>query len=385
MEAVNLADLRRQAQRRLPKVIFDFVDGGAMDERTLAANSGDFAELRFRPKALVDVGDRRQTVRVLGQELSLPLVLAPTGATALFGAGGEIAAMRAANAAGAGYCVSTMATTSIEDLAAVRRGFWFQLYIQRDREVTRALVERAAAVDCPVICVTIDTVVQGRRERDLYNGFAVPPKLTPRNAWDFLTHPAWLWRMATGPRISFANFAHIESRQFDLTTIAKYIGEQFDPSLTWRDIDWLKSIWPGKVAIKGILSAADARLACEHGVDAVIVSNHGGRQLDDAVSAISALPEVVAAVGERCEVLLDGGVRRGSDVVKALALGAKACMIGRPFLYGLAAGGQAGAGRALQILRDEIDSVQALIGCPDLDRIDRAFLSLPDAPWPANR
>ena len=384
-DAINIDDLRRRARRKLPKALFDFVDGGAMDERTLAANRDDFAALTFLPKALVGVGERRQTRSVLGQELATPLVLSPTGMTGLFGPGGEVAAAKAAQAAGAGYCVSTMASTSIEELAREIRGFWFQLYIQRDREVTKALVERAAAAGCPVLLVTIDVLVPGRRERDRRNGYTVPLKITPRNAIDVLSRPAWLWRFLTGPKLTFGNFAEIESRRFDITTVADYVGSQFDPAITWDDIAWLRSIWRGKLVIKGILRPEDARLAREQGVDGISVSNHGGRQLDSTLSAIAALPAVLDAVGDDLEVLLDGGVRRGGDVLKALALGARACLIGRPFLYGLAAGGEAGVGQALQILRDEIDNVQALLGCPDLDKLDRSYLLENGSPWPANR
>ena len=385
MQAVNIEDLRRAARRKLPKAVFDFLDGGAIDERTLAANREDFESLRFLPRTLVDVSARSQAVELFGQTLETPIILAPTGLTGLFGPGGEIAAARAARAAGAGYCVSTMATTSIEELAEQVPGFWFQLYIQRDRGVTKALVERAAAADCPLLCVTVDLAIQGQRERDLRNGFAVPPKLTPATALDYLSRPSWLRRIVSGAPINFANFAHIESRRFDLTTLVHYIAEQFDPSVTWADIDWLKSIWPGKLALKGVLSAEDARHAADRGIDAVIVSNHGGRQLDGASSSIAALPAIVDAVEGKIEVLIDSGIRRGGDVVKALALGARACLIGRPFLYGLAADGEAGVGRALSILKGEIDSVQALIGCPRLEALDRSFLADAGRPWPANR
>jgi len=385
MQAINIEGLRRKARRRLPRAVFDFIDGGAMDERTLAANRDDYAALRLLPRALVDVAQRRQAMRVLGQELATPLVLSPTGLTGLFGPGGEIAAARAAHGAGAGYCLSTMATTSIEDLAREQPGFWFQLYVQRDREVTRALVARAEAAGCPVLCVTVDVVVPGRRERDVRNGFTVPPRLTPGNALDFLAHPAWLWRIASGPPIGFANFAHLAERRVGLTTVAKYATDQFDPSVGWPEIEWLRSLWPGKLVIKGLLAPDDARRAADAGADGLVVSNHGGRQLDGAVSTIAALPGVVDAVGERLEVLIDGGIRRGGDVIKALALGARACLIARPFLYGLAAGGEAGVVRALEILHDEIDGMQALLGCPDLAQLDRSFLFQPGTPWPANR
>jgi L-lactate dehydrogenase (cytochrome) len=383
--AINIADLRRLAQRRLPKPVFDFIDGGAQDERTLTANTSDFSGIRFMPHQLVDVSKRRAGVRVLGQDLALPIVLAPTGLTGMFGAGGEVAAARAAAAAGAGYCLSTMATTSIETMAQTAKGFWFQLYVQRDRGVTRELVERAAAAGCPVLVLTTDTVVQGNRERDARNGFTVPLKVTPGRALDFARHPGWLWRMATGPRITFANLVKGEQSRTGFLSVAQHAATMFDQSLSWKDVDWLKSIWPGKLAIKGILGADDARRAADNGADAVLVSNHGGRQLDDVPSAIAALPRIADAVGGRMDVLIDGGIRRGSDVVKALALGAKACLIGRAFLFGLAAGGEAGVARALQIFTDEIDRTQALIGCPDLADIDRSFLLEPQTAWPANR
>ena len=279
-----------------------------------------------------------------------------------------------------------MATTSIEELAA-GPGFWFQLYVQRDRGVTRALVERAAAAGSPILCVTVDVVVQGRRERDLRNGFTVPPRITARNALDFL---------APGLALAHGDEAAQNLRQLragagpgkwrggGVTTVARQIAAQFDQSVTWQDLAWLRDLWPGKLVVKGILAAEDARRALTCGADGVVVSNHGGRQLDAAVSSIAALPAVVEAVGEDLEVLLDSGVRRG-DIVKAMALGARACLVGRAFLYGLAAGGKAGVGQALGILRDEVDTVQALLGCPDLAGLDRSFLFDGGADWPANR
>jgi L-lactate dehydrogenase (cytochrome) len=383
--AINIEDLRRLARRRLPKAVFDFVDGGAQDERTLDANCRDFAAIQFLPRQLVDVSERRAGVRVLGQDLSLPIVLGPTGLTGMFGAGGEIAAARAAATAGVGYCLSTMATTSIEELAAAAPGFWFQLYMQRDRGVTRALVERAAAAGSPVLVLTTDTVLPGNRERDLRNGFTVPLKMTVATAADFASRPGWLWRMLTGPRMTFANLVDGRQSGESFESIVQHAARMFDAALDWRDVDWLKSIWPGKLAIKGILSVEDARRAADHGADAIVVSNHGGRQLDDVPSTISVLPRIADAVGDRLEVLIDGGIRRGSDVVKALALGAKACLIGRAFLFGLAAGGERGVGRALEIFAGEIDRVQALLGCPDLAKIDRSFLVQEPSRWPSNR
>lgn len=382
--AVNIDDLRLQARRRLPRPIFDFMDGGAQDEVTLRANRADFADIRFAPRMLVDMGKRAQTTTVLGQDLKLPLLLAPTGLTGAFWPRGEVVAARAAKAAGLGYCLSTNATTSIEQMASTYPGFWFQLYPLRDRGAMRAMIERAKAAGCGALLLTVDLAAPGQRERDLRNGFSAPPRLTPSTALSYAMHPGWLWRLSQGPKLSFANFKELTESGATFTSLAQYVAAQFDPSLNWSDIAWIRDMWPGKMALKGVLDPRDARLAADHGLDGVIVSNHGGRQLDSAPSAIRALPGIVDAVGDRIEVLLDSGVRRGSDIVKALALGARACLIGRGFLYGLAAGGPDGVARAIEIFVREVDNVQALLGCPDLARIDRSYLSM-DEPWPSNR
>ena len=376
MRIINIEDLRRLAKKRLPKAVFEFVDGAAHDERTLAANRRDFEQIWFAPHVLVDVGDRRQAVRVLGQQYSSPFVMGPTGLAGMLWPDGDIATARATAKAGVGYCLSTNSNCSIEQVAARgRRDFWFQLYLQRDRELARALLDRARAAGCPVLCVTVDLPIQGPRERDERNGFTVPPRLDLENIFDFARHVGWLWRMATGPRIAFANLERDDGRKSNLTTVAQHIAEQFDPTVTWKEIDWLKSIWGGAMAIKGILRPDDARLAVQHGADAVIVSNHGGRQLDGASSAVSALPAIVDAVGGRVEVLIDGGIRRGSDIVKALALGARACLVGRASLYGLAANGEAGVSRAIEILTKEIDMTLALLGQPDVAKLNRSAIT----------
>jgi L-lactate dehydrogenase (cytochrome) len=376
MRIINIEDLRRLAKKRLPKAVFEFVDGAAHDERTLAANRRDFEQIWFAPHVLVDVGDRRQAVRVLGQQYSSPFVMGPTGLAGMLWPDGDIATARATAKAGVGYCLSTNSNCSIEQVAARgRRDFWFQLYLQRDRELARALLDRARAAGCPVLCVTVDLPIQGPRERDERNGFTVPPRLDLENIFDFARHVGWLWRMATGPRIAFANLERDDGRKSKLTTVAQHIAEQFDPTVTWKEIDWLKSIWGGAMAVKGILRPDDARLAAQHGVDAVIVSNHGGRQLDSASSAVSALPAIADAVGGRVEVLIDGGIRRGSDIVKALALGARACLVGRASLYGLAANGEAGVSRAIEILMKEIDITLALLGQPDVAKLNRSALT----------
>jgi L-lactate dehydrogenase (cytochrome) len=376
MRIINIEDLRRLAKKRLPKAVFEFVDGAAHDERTLAANRRDFEQIWFAPRVLVDVGNRRQAVRVLGQPYSSPFVMGPTGLAGMLWPDGDIATARATAKAGVGYCLSTNSNCSIEQVAARgRRDFWFQLYLQRDRELARALLDRARAAGCPVLCVTVDLPIQGPRERDERNGFTVPPRLDLENVLDFARHVGWLWRMATGPRIAFANLERDDGHQSKLTTVAQHIAEQFDPTVTWKEIDWLKSIWGGAMAVKGILRPDDARLAAQHGADAVIVSNHGGRQLDGASSAVSALPAIVDAVGGRVEVLIDGGIRRGSDIVKALALGARACLVGRASLYGLAANGEAGVSRAIEILTKEIDMTLALLGQPDVAKLTRSAIT----------
>ena len=375
VRAVTVGDLRGLAQKNLPKAVFEFIDGGAHDERTLNANMRDLGQISFAPRVLTDVSDRRQAVQLLGQEFSSPFILGPTGLAGLLWPDGDVATARATATAEVGYCLSTNSNCSIEQVAQQGRpNFWFQLYIQRDRAMVRSLVERAAAAGCPVLCVTVDLPVQGARERDVRNGFTVPPQLSVGNVFDYAKRIGWLWRMATGPRITFANLQPASGEASNLTTLVQHINAQFDQTVTWKDIDWLKSIWPGKMAIKGILHREDARIAVEHGIDAVIVSNHGGRQLDGAPSAIAALPGIVEAVDGKAEVLMDGGIRRGSDIVKAMALGASGCLIGRAGLYGLAANGEAGVTRAIDILRKEIDITLALLGQPDITKLDKSAI-----------
>ena len=355
-------DLRQAARRRLPRAIFDFIDGGAQDEITLTHNREDFQRLSLLPRVLTDVAERDQSVTVLGQRFEIPLILAPTGLPGVVWPNGAIDAALAANRAGAGFCLSTMSTSSIEEIAkASSRPFWFQLYVMRDRELTASMMRRAKAAGCSVLVITVDLQMQGQRDRDVRNGLTIPPQFRLSNAIDFALHPAWAWRFVLGPKVTLANFIGA-GKGDDIFTIAAFVNSQFDQSVTWKDIDWVRSRWGGRLALKGILNPQDARLAVEHGIDGIIVSNHGGRQLDGVPSAIAALPSVAEAVAGRADVILDGGVRRGNDVLKALALGAKACMIGRPFLYGLAAAGRAGVERALEIFRHEIDVNLALLG-----------------------
>jgi isopentenyl diphosphate isomerase/L-lactate dehydrogenase-like FMN-dependent dehydrogenase len=372
--AINIDDLRRLAMRRLPRAVFDFADGGAEDEQTLRANREDFAKLTFRPKILVDVSKRDQATTILGQPVSSPLILAPTGLAGMLWARGEMAAARAAASQNVIFTLSTLGACSIEEVAETSSGpLWFQLYVMRDRDVTRKLVERAQHAGYKALCLTVDLPVLGQRERDLRNGATIPPKVTVRNAINVLQRPGWLRRVWWGPNITFKNFVGSSAAlTSDAGTLWQYVNSLNDPSVNWDDLAWFRSLWQGPIAIKGMLTPEDARRAVSEGIDAIIVSNHGGRQLDSLPSAVEALPEIVDAVGDRAEVILDGGVRRGTDVVKALALGARACMIGRPMLYGLGASGQAGVERAVEILKAEIDRSLALLGRPTLADLDRS-------------
>ena len=375
-DAINIDDMRSLARKRLPKTVFEFIDGGAQDEISLRANRADFERYAFRTRTLTDISTRDISTSILGQRSAAPLILAPTGLAGLLSRRGELSASRAAAQAGVPYCLSTMATTTIEDIAKssdVTR--WFQLYVLRDRGLTKTFIDRAKATGCTALVLTVDTKMQGPRERDMRNGFTVPPKFTLGTMLDFALHFRWLMDVGLGPKIAFRNFEGTAAQATDAVTITQFIANQYDLSVNYKDLEWFKNTWGGPVAVKGILTGEDARGACDHGADAIIVSNHGGRQLDGAISAISALPEVVAAVGERAEVILDGGVRRGSDVIKALCLGASSCMIGRAWLYGLAAGGEAGVARSLDILIKEIDLAMALLGRTSLNELSRDILA----------
>jgi L-lactate dehydrogenase (cytochrome) len=374
---LTIDDLRRRARRRLPRAVFDFIDGGAEDELTLRRNESAFKQITFRPRVLVDTRARDQSTTVLGQRLSTPLILAPTGLCGMAAPRGEILAARASLNAGVVFTLSSMSAVSIEDTArAVPGPHWFQLYVWRDRELTRSLVERAAAAGYRAMVVTVDVPVLGQRERDLRNGATIPPRITLRNALDSLQKIGWLVRMARNPRIDFVNVARPGEARGPFA-LGPFVNSQFDPSVSWSDLAWFRSIWHGPLVLKGIMSAEDARRAVEHGVNAIVVSNHGGRQLDSLPAAIEVLPEIADAVGSDMEVLFDGGIRRGTDVIKALALGARACLIGRPYLYGLGAAGQGGAERSIEILRAEIDRAQALLGRPNLSDLDRHTVRLP--------
>jgi L-lactate dehydrogenase (cytochrome) len=373
MRTITIEDLRRQARRRLPRAVFDFVEGGAGDERTLRRNREAFERLTFSPRVLVDVAKREQATTVLGQRLDTPVLIAPTGMAGLCWRRGEIAAARAAHRQGTVYTLSTHASCSIEDVAREAPGpLWFQLYVWQNRGLTRAFVERARACGYQALVLTVDVPVISTRERDIRNGFTIPPRLTLANVLDTVRRVRWIRGVLLGPRLTLANLVGAPGApRTDVVTLGGVANRQVDPSVTWADLAWFRSLWPGPLLLKGVLSVEDARKAVAHGVDGLVVSNHGGRQLDGAPASIEALPAIVDAVGERVEVLVDGGIRRGADVVKALALGARAVMIGRPYLYGLAVDGQAGVEHALTILRNEIDKTLALLGTPRIHDLTR--------------
>jgi L-lactate dehydrogenase (cytochrome) len=369
----SIADLRELARRRIPRALFDYIDRGSYEEHTWRRNASDLRELQLRQRVLIDVSRLSTGVTVLGEPWKMPVALAPTGLTGFFHRDGEILAARAAQAAGVPFCLSTMSICSIENVrAAVSDPFWFQLYLMRDRGFNETLIARAREARCSALMITLDLPLQALRRRDPKNGLSVPPRLTLRNASEILVRPRWLYGVLWGRRRTLGNLAAFFPKK-GIGQLSEWVGGQFDPSITWRDVEWVRERWPGKLIVKGIMVAEDGKRASESGVDAIVVSNHGGRQLDGATSTIAALPAVVDAAG-RCEVLLDGGVTSGQDVLKALALGARGCLIGKSFLYGLAAQGGAGVTLALEILRKELEISMALCGVVDAAGVDRSTL-----------
>jgi L-lactate dehydrogenase (cytochrome) len=370
-----IEDLRQMARKRVAKAVFEYVDGGAYTEATLRANSHDLEAIALRQRVAVNVDNRSTRSTMAGFDVAMPVALAPVGLTGLNWADGEILAARAAQRFGLPYTLSTMSICSIEDVAgAVAKPFWFQLYVMRDRAFSASLIERAKAAKCSALVLTLDLQVQGQRHRDLKNGLAVPPRLTPLTVLDVMGKPSWLLNMATSKRKSFGNLAGFVKDAGNLATLSEWISKQFDPTLSWKDVAWVKAQWGGKLILKGILDAEDARRAADSGADAIVASNHGGRQLDSAVSSIRALPGIVEAVGKRTEVWFDGGIRTGQGILKALALGARGCMIGRAYAYGLGAMGEAGVSRAIEILHKELDVSMALCGIRDVRDVSPAIL-----------
>jgi L-lactate dehydrogenase (cytochrome) len=372
----NLADLAVLARRRLPGPMWHYLAGAADDELTAAHNTRAFDGYQLVPNYLVDVEHIDLSTTVLGQRIEWPVFCAPTGSSRLFHTGGERAVARAARRAGTMYCLSTLATASIEDVAAVNDGpKCYQIYVMRDRGLTREHIARCRAAGYSALCLTIDVPVAGNRERDWRTGMSLPPRLSLMGLIDVALHPAWCYDYLTSPPLELSNVKdRIAEGTRDPTSVMTYIANQFDRSVTWKEAAWMVEEWGGPFAIKGVLSVADARRACEIGASAVMVSNHGGRQLDTAPAPLDMLPEIVAAVGERIEVILDGGVRRGTHVLKALALGARACMIGRGYLYGLGAAGEPGVDRALMLLRQEVERDFALTGVRNVAELGRSFL-----------
>jgi L-lactate dehydrogenase (cytochrome) len=372
-----IEDLRRLAQKRVPRMFYDYADSGSWTECTYRANQAAFAPILLRQRVAVDVRSRNLRTRMIGQDVAMPVALAPTGLTGMQHADGEILAARAAERFGVPFTLSTMSICSIEDVAAnTRSPFWFQLYVMRDREFIESLIDRARAARCSALMLTLDLQILGQRHKDIKNGMSAPPKPTLSNLMNLVTKPRWCLAMLGTRRRQFGNIVGYVKSVDDISSLSAWIGQQFDPALSWSDVEWIKNRWGGKLILKGIMDPDDARRAADSGADALIVSNHGGRQLDGAPSAIEALPAVVEAVGSRIEVWMDGGIRSGQDVLKAIALGARATLIGRAFLYGLGALGEAGVTSCLQIIHNELDRTMALCGRTDIGAVDRSVL------WP---
>jgi L-lactate dehydrogenase (cytochrome) len=371
----NIEDLRVLAQRRVPRMFYDYADSGSWTESTYRANSGDFADMKFRQRVAVNMENRSLVTTMAGQQVAMPVAIAPTGLTGMQHADGEILGARAAEKFGIPFTLSTMSICSIEDVAAhTSKPFWFQVYFLKDRDFMGRLIDRAKAARCSALVLTLDLQILGQRHKDLKNGLTAPPRLTLPNLINMMARPHWCWGMLNTRRHGFGNVVGHASNVSDMSSLASWTAEQFDPALSWDDVEWVRRRWGGKLILKGIMDAEDARLAAASGADAIIVSNHGGRQLDGAPSSISALPAIVEAVGDRIEVHMDGGIRCGQDVIKALALGAKGVYIGRAFLYGLGALGEAGVTKCLQIIHKELDVTMALCGLTDVKEVGRNIL-----------
>jgi L-lactate dehydrogenase (cytochrome) len=372
-----IEDLRERHKRKVPKAFFDYCDRGSYAEETLRANREDLQAIKLRQRILVDVSRRDPATTILGEPAALPLILAPVGLTGMQHSDGEIHACRAAQAAGIPYTLSTMSICSIEDVAAnVDKPFWFQLYVMKDRGFIKSLIERAIAAKCSALVLTVDLQVIGQRHADIKNGMTVPPEWSLSKLVDFATKPAWVAGVLRGKRRTFGNLVgHLKGTD-DITALGTWIGTQFDTTLNWKDVEWIRSIWPGKLVLKGILDAEDANEAAKSGAQAMVVSNHGGRQLDGAPSSIAALPEVVDAIGDKMEVMFDGGIRSGQDVVRAIAHGAKSCMIGRAYVHGLGAYGGPGVTKAIDIIRAELLTTMGLCGVNTIAEIDDHVLAV---------
>ncbi|MEA3174368.1 MAG: hypothetical protein QOF42_1779 [Gammaproteobacteria bacterium] len=367
---LSIDDLRTLAKRRVPRAIFDYADGGSYDERTIRRNAADLDAMTFRQRVMIDVSQISLATSFMGSPVSMPLAIGPVGLSGLFHGDGEIRGARAAAAAGIPFCLSTMSICSIEDVrAATTQPFWFQQYLMRDRGFNQELIDRAAAAQCSALMLTLDLQVIGERRRDPRNGLTIPPKLSLRNAWDVATKPSWALKVLFGKRRTFGNLIGRIGGSSGINTLAEWTATQFDASANWRDVEWVRSRWPGKLILKGVMDVEDALLGVAAGADAIVVSNHGGRQLDGAASSIAVLQEIVEAVAGRCEVMFDGGIRSGQDIAKALALGARGALIGKSYIFALAAAGEAGVTRAIEILRNELRVTLALTGVSNLAQV----------------
>ncbi len=371
----NIEDLRVLAQQRVPRMFYDYADSGSWTESTYRANSSDFARMKFRQRVAVSIANRTLKTTMIGQDVHMPVAIAPTGLTGMQHADGEILAAKAAEKFGIPFTLSTMSICSIEDIAAhTSKPFWFQLYVMKDRAFIERLIERAKVAGCSALVLTLDLQILGQRHKDLKNGLSAPPKLTLANIVNMMSKPRWCMGMLGTRRRGFGNIVGHASDVTDMSSLSAWTSQQFDPLLSWKDVEWIKKCWGGKLIIKGIMDAEDAKLAAASGADALIVSNHGGRQLDGALSSIAALPGIVDAVGDQIEVHMDGGIRSGQDVIKALALGAKGTYIGRSFLYGLGAMGEEGVTKCLEIIERELDLTMAFCGLTDVKNVDKKIL-----------
>jgi L-lactate dehydrogenase (cytochrome) len=365
-----IEDLRQVARRKVPRAFYDYADSGSYTESTYRANVADMEAIKLRQRVLVNVDKRDTSTTMVGENVSVPVALAPVGLLGMQHGDGEILACRAAQTAGIPFTLSTMSICSIEDVAtAVDKPFWFQVYVIRDRGFMRELIERAASAKCSALVLTVDLQILGQRHKDLKNGMTVPPEIRLKNVIDVAMKPQWAWSVLNGKRKTFGNLAGHVKGMDNVNSLSQWTAQQFDPTLNWRDIEWVKSLWPGKLILKGIMDVEDARIAATTGAQALVCSNHGGRQLDGAASSISMLPRVVDAVGDRIEVLFDGGVRTGMDIERALALGASGCLIGRAYAWGLGAYGQAGVTKAIEVLKKELDVSMALTGVSTISEI----------------
>jgi L-lactate dehydrogenase (cytochrome) len=374
--ATCIEDLRQTARRKIPKMFFDYAEAGSYAEETLRANRADLQQIRLRQRVLVDVSHRDLSGTIVGEPVPLPLALGPVALTGMQRGDGEILACRAAHAAGIPFCLSTMSICSIEDVAeAVDKPFWFQLYVMKDRGFVRELIERAAAARCSTLVLTVDLQVLGQRHCDVRNGLTVPPEIRLKNVFNIATKPTWALSILRAKRKTFGNLAGHARGTHNVNSLAEWISGQFDPALSWKDVEWVRSLWPGKLIIKGVLDLDDAKLAAKTGANALVVSNHGGRQLDGAPSSISALPRIADAIGGEIEIMFDGGIRSGQDMLRALALGARSCLIGRAYIFGLAAGGQAGVARAIDVIRSELDVSMALCGVNSVRDVSRSVIA----------